>query len=110
MRRTSDWFCDVPCEEDGNYGNDPKCGGRGYLTVFHTSEAVPDEHSTLTLPSKRTDVGVAYEGCYDVDDNSVAFNKLVKSSKWMTNEVRWGFRTLVDEIPNQIFNRHVARG
>ena len=78
-------YCDLPCEES----SDPNCGGWGFMTVFQIHKSVPA--SPLPAPWSPTKKGdeITYKGCYDVKENPDIFNKFVKSSKWMTNEVQW---------------------
>ena len=87
MWRTASHFCDLPCEDDKGKG--PRCGGWGFMDVFHIEKPVVDLPKIPRPPADGKDGGASYEGCYNRKENPDVFNKFVTSSEWMTNEVRW---------------------
>lgn len=89
VKRTSDWYCDIPCEERGADDKDPKCGGRGYLTVFQLQQSIPAAKPPTPASGQQPDV-VTYKGCYDATENPFILDEFATSSQWMTNEVQMG--------------------
>ena len=88
--KKDDWQCKLPCEG----GSEVMCGGWEFMSVFHVQKPVSIVRPSKPLTQPQT-YGT-YKGCYDVRDNSGLSTKIVKSSKWMTNEVWQRHDALVD--------------
>lgn len=84
--KVDDKFCEVPCKNGRGEGRN--CGGWGFMTVFHNNKPVPARPGWPS-PNQGTGGGVTYKGCYNVKENAKIFGKVVETSRWMTNEVRW---------------------
>ena len=86
VRKADDKFCEVPCQN--GKGEGLNCGGWGFITVFHITKPVPAVPGWPS-PYQETGGGVTYMGCYNAGENKKLFDRVVESSRWMTNEVRW---------------------
>ena len=84
--RTSDLYCDLPCEES----SDPNCGGWGFMTVFQIGEPVIRKSlpAPAPTPTHGQVAGSHAKGCFEDTKEARVLGGHSFSSDSMTAQVR----------------------